>query len=123
MKIFVQIVCSCLLLLTVVNTTLYGQDEWVGLTTATDDPSPKSSSLNKHISVYPNPASIYISTTPDTRAREILIYNIMGVEVQKTIIHYADQKIYVESLPNGIYIVRILDVNGMLIGTGRFNKI
>jgi len=49
------------------------------------------------------------------------MYNIVGDRV-KTFYAYRNKRYYVDDLPDGLYLVRLMDVNNRVIKTLRLNK-
>lgn len=66
--------------------------------------------FQKKFTLYPNPAKDYVSLNIDTSSDknlEINIYNILGGKVKSEMLKENYQKINVEDLSNGIYIVSV----------------
>lgn len=76
---------------------------------------------NGDLKVYPNPASNYIKVTDNDEIDKVLIYNILG-RIVKRFDAETNRKYYIQDLPKGMYIVRLLDKNQDLILTKRINK-
>ncbi len=84
-----------------------------------------SRELNKNSSslkVYPNPTTDYFMLIDDTDVIErIVIYNIIGRQVRNYNV-VNNFKYSVNDLPEGIYIVRLLNGSGNTVKTIRLNK-
>lgn len=72
--------------------------------------SAPSLSNDDAISIYPNPAEDYISIAGDVQ--ELSIYSMSGV-LQKHV-HQPQQKLNIEDLPRGVYLVRLQTMKGIL---------
>jgi Secretion system C-terminal sorting domain len=74
------------------------------------------------IRVYPNPATDFFMVTDDANVVDrVVVYNIIGRQVknQKAVENF---KYTVNDLPEGLYIVRLLNANGATLRTIRLNK-
>jgi hypothetical protein len=79
-------------------------------------------SANNAIRIYPNPVIDYFMLTDDTdQIDRVVVYNIIGRQVKsyKVVDNF---KYTVNDLPEGIYIVRLLNKTGGTIRTIRLNK-
>jgi Secretion system C-terminal sorting domain len=80
----------------------------------------KSSKID--LSVYPNPATEYISVQDDNEVvGQMLVYNLVGKKM-KTFEISKGESYYVADLPKGMYLVQILDRNSKIITTQKVNK-
>jgi len=75
------------------------------------------------LSVYPNPAAEYFSITPDDRVRSIQVFNIVGKLVETFQVEYQSDKYYIDNIPNGLYLIRMLDKDSSVLKTIRLSKI
>jgi Secretion system C-terminal sorting domain len=74
------------------------------------------------ISVYPNPATNFISINKDENVRDIAIFNLVGKKL-KTFQDVEKNEHYdVSDLPIGMYLVQVIDNNKKIITTQRINK-
>lgn len=65
----------------------------------------------EEMGVYPNPATNFIRVQSNTRVQEIDIYNLVGQQVQATVLAPNSQEIDL-SLPNGMYVLHITTQEG-----------
>ena len=73
------------------------------------------------VKIYPNPATEYFKVETRDVLAKIDMYNIVGDRV-KTFYAYRNKRYYVDDLPDGLYLVRLMDVNNRVIKTLRLNK-
>ncbi|MCB0657924.1 MAG: T9SS type A sorting domain-containing protein [Saprospiraceae bacterium] len=73
------------------------------------------------VKIYPNPATEYFKVETRDVLAKIDMYNIVGDRV-KTFYAYRNKRYYVDDLPDGLYLVRLIDVNNRVIKTLRLNK-
>ncbi|OCB78559.1 T9SS type A sorting domain-containing protein [Flavobacterium crassostreae] len=64
----------------------------------------------KSISIFPNPTSDYLFVNSDIEIKEIKILDANG-RIQKNV-DFANNKIFLGNLQNGIYFASLIDVNG-----------
>ena len=78
--------------------------------------------VQKNISIYPNPATHFISIDNDENVKEISIFNLVG----RKLLYFNDvkknERYDVTSLPSGMYLVRIVDHSNKIITTQRISK-
>lgn len=74
------------------------------------------------ISVYPNPATNYISIDQDEDVKQIVIFNLVGRKMMSINDVEKDQQYDVSNLPRGMYLVRIVDNSNKIITTQRISK-
>lgn len=74
------------------------------------------------ISIYPNPATHYISIDNDVNVQEITIYSLTGRKVLSFKDVEAEERYDVTELPSGMYLVRIVDTSNKIITTQRISK-
>ncbi|NNF34481.1 MAG: T9SS type A sorting domain-containing protein [Saprospiraceae bacterium] len=108
--------------------TLYSdtefKDELITLKTASMSISNTTSIFSqeeKELIVYPNPTSDYFQVGNDTKVKKIVVYNIVGKEI-KRFNHIPGRQHSVESLRNGLYLIRLFDGNGEIIKALRLSK-
>ena len=74
------------------------------------------------IAIYPNPATNYISINKDENVRDIAIFNLVGRKLKTFQNVEKDEHYDVSDLPNGMYLVQIIDVNKKIVTTQRISK-
>ncbi|MCB0518558.1 MAG: T9SS type A sorting domain-containing protein [Lewinellaceae bacterium] len=74
------------------------------------------------ISIYPNPATNYISVNKAENVKQIAIFNLVGRKLKSFDDVNKDQHYDVTDLPNGMYLVRIIDNANKVITTQRISK-
>lgn len=75
------------------------------------------------IKIFPNPAQQYIFITPNHK--EIIFYDILnagGVKLSSGNIFNQTKKIDIQTLPTGIYFIRLLSGNGAIMHTEKIFK-
>ena len=73
------------------------------------------------IRVYPNPTSNFIALTRNGNVRQLWISNILGKRV-KTFHASLNGRYDVSDMPDGIYLVSMVDLRGSIIKTVRISK-
>ncbi|MCC6725613.1 MAG: T9SS type A sorting domain-containing protein [Saprospiraceae bacterium] len=74
------------------------------------------------ISIYPNPATNFISINKDENVRDIAIFNLVGRKL-KTFQDVEKGEHYdVSDLPTGMYLVQVIDTNKKILTTQRISK-
>lgn len=77
---------------------------------------------NSTLKIYPNPTTDYFMLTDDADIIErVVIYNIIGRQVRNYTVGN-NVKYWVNDLPEGYYIVRLLNSSGSTVKTIRLNK-
>ncbi len=76
------------------------------------------------ISVYPNPANteFTIGLNPNQSNLELEVYDVLGNKVINTLLTNQTSTINIEQLSNGLYFVRLMDVNSNVVFTQRLVK-
>lgn len=81
---------------------------------------------DKRVNLYPNPAQDDITLYVDRglKARSVEIYNIIGKQFGAFALSSASEvtQVPVANLSSGIYMMRVLDVQGQVITTRKFTK-
>jgi len=81
-----------------------------------------ASAFEMQLMVYPNPATSYIMLKSSKGVKELRIFNLIGRQV----INFTDiekgQTYPVADLPNGMYLVQLIDANNKTLSTHRMNK-
>ena len=114
---------SSSLVLTLYSDTLF-QNKLVSLSTASMQISNTTSTIDnpgEDLVIYPNPTSDYFQVRNDNRISKVVIYNIVGKEI-KRFNHVPGKQHNVESLRNGLYLVRLFDSKGEIIKALRLSK-
>ncbi len=108
--------------------TLYADtlftDELISLSTSSMSVSNTTSTLfqeKEDLIIYPNPTSDYFKVGNDARITKIVVYNIVGKEI-KRFNHSPGKQHNVESLRNGLYLIRLFDNKGEIIKALRLSK-
>lgn len=74
------------------------------------------------ISIYPNPATNFISINKDENVREIAIFNLVGKKLKTFQEVEKDEHYDVSDLPNGMYLIQVIDDNKKIVTTQRISK-
>lgn len=74
------------------------------------------------ITIYPNPATEFISIDNAKNVKEIRILNLVGRKL--LLIEHVEQNTpyYIRELPNGMYLVQIVDNANKIMTTQRLSK-
>jgi hypothetical protein len=75
----------------------------------------------RNVKVFPNPARDYFELTPNQMVDKITLYNSIGQRV-KTFVAERGVKYDVTSIPNGLYLVELMDEKGKTLKTVRLLK-
>ena len=73
------------------------------------------------ISLYPNPTSEYFQISSTEVVAKLEVFDLFG-DKHKTYYAYKNKSYFIGDLANGMYLVRMLDVNNRVIKTLRLNK-
>lgn len=74
------------------------------------------------LSIYPNPATDFIALSEYTGIHEMVVYNLVGKPMKNFQVTMQDQRFDVTDLPDGVYLVQMLDANKKPIKTQRLSK-
>lgn len=74
------------------------------------------------ISIYPNPATNYISVDNDENVNSIIIFNLVGRKIMTFENIQKNEQYDVTTLSNGMYLVQVTDSNNKIITTQRISK-
>lgn len=77
---------------------------------------------SKKITVYPNPATNYFMLKNANKVETVLVYNILGREVKRFRMETENDKYFVNDLPKGMYVIRLMNDSNDVIQTIRMNK-
>ncbi|MFQ5448259.1 MAG: T9SS type A sorting domain-containing protein [Saprospiraceae bacterium] len=80
-----------------------------------------SESEKSGLRIYPNPTANFISLTKNSAVRQLWISNILGKRV-KTFYTTFNGKYDISTLPDGIYLVSMVDLQGNVMKTVRVSK-
>ena len=118
------------LLLTTILSLLFFGVVW-SQTASSIDNSPQFAALSEYsgssfqtpkIKVYPNPATHYIMLSKVQAVRKIKILSLIGNAIKTYKVQALEEKYDVADLPNGLYLVQLLDYKNKVITTQRLNK-
>lgn len=73
------------------------------------------------IRIYPNPTVEFFQITDNDTIEKVVIYNIIGRQM-RTYKASEGMKYTVSDLPDGLYIIRLLNTNGATVKTVRLSK-
>jgi hypothetical protein len=74
------------------------------------------------IAVYPNPTSDAITISDNDLVKSITLYNLVGKRVRQ--FRYYKGEVYnIEELPQGLYLLQLIDNNGRVLASTRLNKL
>lgn len=74
------------------------------------------------ISVYPNPVVSFISINKDNNVKQIVVFNLVGRKLKTFEDVVKDQQYDVSDLPNGMYLIQIIDTSNKIVTTQRISK-
>jgi hypothetical protein len=74
------------------------------------------------ISIYPNPATNFISINKDENVRDIAIFNLVGRKLKTFQNVEKDEHYDISELPVGMYLVQIIDNGKKILTTQRITK-
>ncbi len=74
------------------------------------------------ISIYPNPATNFISINKDENVRDIAVFNLVGRKLKTFQNVEKDEHYDVSDLPVGMYLVQVIDNNKKILTTQRISK-
>ena len=72
-------------------------------------------------SVFPNPATEYITVTNDDAVRNIYVFNLVGRKI-KTFDVTKGERYEIGDLPNGLYVVQLIGKTNKVLTTQRLTK-
>ncbi len=90
--------------------------------------SGESSNLLTHrvkqpkITIYPNPATTFISIANDEFVGSVRVYNLVGRQMKSFNILAEGQRYNIADLPQGMYLVQIIDKSNKIMTTLRITK-
>ncbi len=72
--------------------------------------------------IFPNPAVDFIQLAdPDRQVKSILVYNLLGRQMMRLGLQHGG-KYDISSLPNGIYLIQMVNAQGQILATQRLHK-
>jgi hypothetical protein len=74
------------------------------------------------VSVYPNPATNFISINKDENVSDIAIFNLVGRKLKTFQNVEKDEHYDVSDLPVGMYLIQVIDNNKKILTTQRISK-
>ena len=74
------------------------------------------------LKLYPNPASDFFKITETQEIKELIVYNILGRQVESFVVNGGNQEFDISNLPNGMYLVGMLDKDLETVKTVRLQK-
>ncbi len=74
------------------------------------------------VTIYPNPATEFISIDNDTNVQSLQILNLVGRRIKIIEDVVRDTPYDISDLPNGMYLVQIIDKQGKVLTTQRLSK-
>jgi hypothetical protein len=83
--------------------------------------TPVTEQENNQIRIFPNPASDYISMSRNTVVRQIWVSNILGKRIKSFNVSYPS-RYDISDIPDGIYMVSLIDSKGSIFKTLRLSK-
>ncbi|MCZ2337531.1 MAG: T9SS type A sorting domain-containing protein [Chitinophagales bacterium] len=85
-------------------------------TVATDDLQPP---VDIEYSIFPNPATnnIHVECAASLQNSNLILYDLYGKTIIKADISHTNPIVDISNLPNGVYIVKVLNNDGNLIGS------
>ena len=74
------------------------------------------------LKLYPNPASDFFKITETQEIKELAVYNILGRQVESFVVNGGNQEFDISNLPNGMYLVGMMDRDQETVKTVRLQK-
>jgi hypothetical protein len=105
------------------NATLYSKDITFVLNKLPVS-VPSVNSMDNEVLMYPNPASNELNVVYNANAdiKKVAVYNIIGKLMTIYKVTGASANLNIESIPSGIYFVRLLNSHGETVVTKKFSK-
>lgn len=76
---------------------------------------------NPVISIFPNPATEYITVSNEDAVRNIVLFNMVGRKMRTFTIEKGE-KYEIGDLPNGLYVVQLFGKTNKVLTTQRLTK-
>lgn len=93
---------------------LWGQSSPDGGTLGTPQPI--------KVSVFPNPATDFISINKDENIKQITVFSLVGKKLKTFEEVEKNERYDVSDLPNGMYLVQVIDNTNKIVTTQRISK-
>lgn len=74
------------------------------------------------VAVYPNPATNFISVDNADNVKQIAVFNLVGKKLKTFENVVKDERYDVSDLPNGMYLIQIIDHANKIVTTQRVSK-
>ena len=74
-----------------------------------------------NVSVFPNPASEYITVSNEDAVKNILVFNLVGRKI-KTFDVTRGERYEIADLPNGLYVIQLIGKTNKVLITQRLTK-
>ena len=82
----------------------------------------KTEFLQPNISIYPNPATNYISIDNDESVKSIVVFDLVGRKLKTFKDIRKNEQYDISTLPNGMYLVQVTDTSNKILTTQRISK-
>jgi hypothetical protein len=76
---------------------------------------------NGMISIYPNPATEYITVSNEDAVKSIVLFNMVGRKMRTFTIEKGE-RYEIGDLPNGLYVVQLFSKSNKVLTTQRLTK-
>lgn len=81
----------------------------------------KSKNDKLEVKVFPNPVTNYMEVTEGAKVGKLVVFNLVGREMKRFEVEDGESY-FVGDLPNGMYLVQILDEKDKIMTTQRISK-
>ncbi len=75
----------------------------------------------KNISIFPNPATDFISLSDAKDVKQLIVFNVVGRKMKSFMVNEGE-KYNISELPRGKYLVQIINHENKIITTQRLSK-
>jgi Secretion system C-terminal sorting domain len=90
---------------------------------STTTPTKDVAKSNASVKIYPNPASDFFSIQDDYDVVDrVVVYNMIGRVMKNYTVNANNNRYTMNDLPEGLYIIRLLNSKGSTVKTIRLNK-
>jgi hypothetical protein len=85
---------------------------------------PAVNNMVTEVTLYPNPAHSELNAVYDASAdiKTIAVYNVIGKAMMVYRVNNTSANLNIENLPSGVYFVRMVNSEGNVVATKKFNK-
>lgn len=73
------------------------------------------------VSVFPNPATEYITVSNEDAVKNIFVFNLVGKKM-KTFDVIKGERYEISDLPNGLYVIQLIGRSNKVLNTQRLTK-